>query len=161
MSDNPSTPTPADVATKQPAAAPQPAQDPPAQEDTTDWKAEARKWEARAKENKTAADTASKTEAEKVADRLAAVEKRAVEAEARVLRREVALEHKLSRDDAALLDTITDEDAMQSLARRLASLESDKKNGNRAPLQGRIPESTGERSSWSSVLNQLDEQRQN
>ena len=32
------------------------APEPPAQEPTTDWKAEARKWEARAKENKTALD---------------------------------------------------------------------------------------------------------
>ena len=125
MSETTSKPTPADVAPKphetEPAPAdPKPA-DPPAQDDATDWKAEARKWEARAKENKAAAENASKTEAEKVAERLAVVEKRAIEAEARVLRREVALEHKLPKDDATLLDTITDEAAMRALAARLAA----------------------------------------
>ena len=57
----------------------------PAQE--TDWKAEARKWEARAKENSKAADRlseieeANKTEAQKVADRLAAAEAKVAEYE--------------------------------------------------------------------------------
>lgn len=58
-----------------PPAATVPVQTPPAQE--TDWKAEARKWESRAKENSSAADRlaeieeASKTEAQKQADALA------------------------------------------------------------------------------------------
>lgn len=65
-----------------PAPAPEKA---PAQE--TDWKAEARKWERRAKENKSAAEKlaeieeANKSEAQKLADRLAAAEAKAVEAE--------------------------------------------------------------------------------
>jgi hypothetical protein len=50
MSETPEAPaTPAE-----PAAPAEP--ESPAQEPTTDWKAEARKWEARAKENKTALD---------------------------------------------------------------------------------------------------------
>ncbi|BDZ40816.1 hypothetical protein GCM10025865_01150 [Paraoerskovia sediminicola] len=59
----------------------------PAQE--TDWKAEARKWETRAKENKTAAEKlaeieeASKTEAQKNADALAAAQARVKEFETR------------------------------------------------------------------------------
>lgn len=74
------TPTPADVAAKvtenpttEPAASPEPAQEP-------DWKAEARKWESRAKENSKAAarlaeiEESQKTEAEKTAERLAALE---------------------------------------------------------------------------------------
>ncbi|WP_336715344.1 hypothetical protein [Arthrobacter sp. USHLN218] len=42
--------------TPEPTPDPTPTPEPPAQEPTTDWKAEARKWEARAKENKTALD---------------------------------------------------------------------------------------------------------
>ena len=132
MSDT-HTPTPADVA-------PKPAQDqdvtPEPKVDDVDWKAEARKWETRAKENKAAADS-GKTEAEQVAERLAQVEKRAVEAEARAVRRDVALEFRLSKEDAGLLDKITDEDAMRALAERL-SVESDKKR-NHVPREGNNP----------------------
>jgi len=69
------------------AAEPDLAAGAPAQE--TDWKAEARKWEERAKANKTAAERlaeieeASKTEAQKAAERLAAAEAKVAEFEAR------------------------------------------------------------------------------
>jgi uncharacterized protein (DUF885 family) len=113
----------------------------PAQE--IDWKAKAREWESRAKANKTAADElaaikeSQKSEADKVAERLAAAEQKAVAAEARALRREIALESKLSPADAALLDAITDEDAMRALAARLAGqVEDGKKNGNVVPREG-------------------------
>ncbi|MBN8883406.1 MAG: hypothetical protein J0H73_13960 [Salana multivorans] len=94
MSNTP-TPTPA------PSAAPAPGEpdgdlnsppaDPPAPAPAqeTDWKAEARKWEARAKENAEkakahdAAVEASKTAEQKVADRLAAAEARVAEFETR------------------------------------------------------------------------------
>ena len=114
----------------------------PAKSDETDWKAEARKWEQRAKENTEAAkrlaeiEDANKSEADKTAERLAAAEKRAAEAEARALRREVALEHKLSKDDAALLDSLTDEAAMKALAARLAA--SGNRN-NHVPTEGSNP----------------------
>lgn len=92
---------------------------------------------------KAAADS-GKTDAEKTAERLAEVEKRATEAEARVLRREVALDPSgdgksspLSKADAALLDTISDEKAMRALAARLAG-ESDKKR-NHVPREGNNP----------------------
>lgn len=111
-------------------------------------KAEARKWEAQAKANKSAADElaqireSQKTEAEKAAERLAEAEKRATEAEARAQRRDIALEFKLSREDAGLLDTLTDEAAMRTLAERLAAVESDKKkNGNVSPREGTTPSS--------------------
>ena len=130
------TPTPADVAPKPAQADDAPTAEPKV--DEIDWKAEARKWEQRAKDNKAAAESASKTEAEKVAERLTAVEKRAVEAEARVLRRDVALEFSLSKDDAALLDKITDEDAMRALAERL-SVESGKQSSNVVPREGNTP----------------------
>lgn len=99
----------------------------------TDWEAEAKKWEKRAKDNFEKAqrldqiEESTKTEAQKSAERLAAAEKAASEAEAKVLRRDIAIEHKLSTGDAALLDTITDEAAMRSLAARLAPSEDDGK----------------------------------
>jgi len=74
-------------------SAPKPAE--PAQE-STDWKAEARKWEARAKENTSAAqrlaelEEAKKSDEEKVAERIAAAEKRAAELELKALRAEIA-----------------------------------------------------------------------
>jgi hypothetical protein len=73
--------------------APKPAD--PAQ-DSTDWKAEARKWESRAKENSSAAqrlaeiEEAKKTDEQKVADRIAAAEKRAADLEVKATRAEVA-----------------------------------------------------------------------
>ena len=84
-----------------------------------------------------AAAEAGKTDAERVADRLAEVEQRAAEAEARATRRDIALEYKLSKDDAALLDSLTDEAAMKALAARLAG-ESDKKR-NLVPREGNNP----------------------
>lgn len=117
--------------------------------DETDWKAEARKWQARAKENKTAADElgqlkeAQKTAEQKAADREAAATKRAEEAEAKALRREIALDptgdgksSALSATDAALLDDLTDEDAMRRLARRLAA---SKTKSNSVPREGSNP----------------------
>lgn len=86
----------------QPASAPTesateaPVVEAPAQE--TDWKAEARKWEDRAKANKSAAEKlfeieeASKTADQKAAERLAIAEKRAVELEQKADRAEVAAE---------------------------------------------------------------------
>jgi len=86
MSTTPAEPaqTPAQTPPQEPQGAevpptePKPAEQPPAQE--TDWKAEARKWETRAKENSEAAkkladiEEATKTEAQKQADKLAAAE---------------------------------------------------------------------------------------
>lgn len=134
-----------DVQEQPDAPKPQPpAQEAEKGEDGTDWKAEARKWESRAKENSTAAarlaeiEDASKTEAQRAADAQKAAEERAVAAEARALRREVALEHSLSKDDAALLDGVTDEDAMRALAARLATPVA-QRHGNTAPLEGSTP----------------------
>ena len=73
----------------------------PAQ-DTTDWKSEARKWEDRAKENKTAADELAAikdsqlTEAQRQADALTAAQKLAVDSASDALRARVALEKGLT-----------------------------------------------------------------
>lgn len=115
------------------------------------WKQKAREQEKRAKENAEAAkrlaelEDAQKSEADKAADRLTKAEQRAVEAEAKALRREVALEHNLSKDDAELLDALTDEDAMRRLAERLATASEDKrKNGNRVPREGQTSSNTSD-----------------
>ena len=78
-----------------PAETPSPKPAEPAQ-DTTDWKAEARKWESRSKENSTAAqrlaeiEEEKKTDEQRVTDRIAVAEKRAAELEAKAAASEVA-----------------------------------------------------------------------
>ena len=82
-------------------------------------------------------EDAQKTAEQKSAEREAAAEKRAADAEARAIRREVALDFKLSKDDAALLDTVGDEDAMRALAKRLAVAAEDKRTPNNyVPTEG-------------------------
>lgn len=109
----------------------------------TDWVAEAKKWEQRAKENKTAADElaqikeANKTEAQKQADRLAEAERRAADAENTALRYKIAAQFKLSDEDAQALEHVASEDGMRMVAERLAGVEADRrKNGNRVPREG-------------------------
>ena len=131
------TPTPADVAPAQDAAEGQqndttdaptwadlfPDEDPQKVREALD---NSRKWEKRAKENKAAADRlaeveqAQMTEAERAEARIKAAEERAAELEAANDRKGVAIEFGLSADDAALLDDLTDTDAMRRLAERLA-----------------------------------------
>lgn len=86
-------------------------------------------------------EEASKTEAEKAAERLAKAEQTARDAEARALRRDIALEHQLGKDDAALLDALTDEDAMRALAARLGAGTG--KTSNYVPREGTNPAATG------------------
>lgn len=139
---------------EQPAALPQPtlpaqgteAPAPDPQPAEVDWKSKAREWESRAKANKNAADelasikASQMSEAERAEKRFAEAEHRAVQAEARALRRDVALDFKLSKDDADLLDSITDEDAMRALAGRLAKGAAETKvAGNVVPNEGKTP----------------------
>ena len=145
MSDN--IPTPSDVAP--PAQAPGAAPLEPKVE--TDWKAEARKWEDRAKENKSAADrlaeieAANQTEAEKAAARLAQAEKDAAAAKAEATRYRIATESKLSPEHAALLEHVTSEDGMRLIAAALGSASSDsRKQGNHAPREGNTPPRSGD-----------------
>jgi hypothetical protein len=81
------TPTPAPAPEVPPAQGDPKPETPPAKPET-DWRAEAKKWETRAKENKSAADklaeieNANKSEAEKLQARAEAAEKRAADLEA-------------------------------------------------------------------------------
>ena len=106
-------PTPAQGEAEQtePAAVPTPPE--------VDWKAKARDWEKRAKENKAAADKlaeleeSQKSEAQKLADRLAAAEQRATQAEAKAERSRIAAEkgvpaELLVGDTAEALESFAD-----------------------------------------------------
>lgn len=65
-------------------------------------------------------------------------EQAAAAAEARALRRQIALEHRLSAEDAALLDAVGDEEAMRALAKRLAQGKADAaRDGAYVPSEGR------------------------
>jgi hypothetical protein len=117
----------------------------------TDWKAEAKKWESRAKENKSAAEKlaqieeAQKTEAQKAADRLAVAEKAAAEATREALKFKIAAKFQIGDEDADLFLTGSDEEALTKQAERLTARESErKKHGNVVPREGNNPTSTGE-----------------
>ena len=100
------------------------ATEPPKQDDT-DWKSRSRDWERKAKANKAAADELAAlkeqqmTAEQRAAERERKAEARIQEAEARATRREIALDYSLDKQDAMLLDDLTDEDAMRRLAKRL------------------------------------------
>lgn len=100
------------------------------QEDKTDWKAESRKWEARAKENNGAAlkltqlEEASKSELQKAIDRATAAEASLADKEAEALRLTVAARHGISADNLDLLTGST-EDELEAKAKKIASLITD------------------------------------
>lgn len=100
------------------------------QEDKTDWKAEARKWEARAKENNGAAqkltelENASKSELQKAIDRAAAAEAALATAQAESLRLTIAARHGISGDHLDLL-TGSSEDELEEKAKKLSALITD------------------------------------
>lgn len=81
---------------------------------------------------KSAADGA-KTVEQKLAD----LESKHAEAEARALRSDIATKHGISAEDRDLFLTGSDEAALTAQAKRLADRVADqKKNGNRAPREG-------------------------
>ena len=108
----------AEAATAEPAAA-------PAQE--TDWKAEARKWEARAKENSGAAsklaeiEEANKSEAQKLQEQLAQLQERAAVAERDKARLAVIAKHGIPEEFQDLVHG-ADADALEASAAKLKSL---------------------------------------
>lgn len=96
----------------------------------TDWKAEARKWESRAKADHELAnkwreyETSQKSEHEKLADELARVQAEASQASATLLRYEVASEKGISGDATKLLKGSTREE-LETEADLLLSLIAD------------------------------------
>lgn len=117
----------------------------------TDWKAEARKWESRAKENLKSAranedaakrladlEESQKTEAQKAQDRLEAAEKRAAELELKATRAEVAAAKGVP---AELLSGSTQEE-LEAWADRLIKFGGAKAKGLILPNQGKTPDKT-------------------
>ena len=83
---------------------------------------------------------AQKTAEQKAADAQRAAEARAVEAEAKAIRYQVAAEDGISKADADLFLTGTDEDTIRAQAKRLIERDADrKKQGNHVPGEGRTP----------------------
>jgi hypothetical protein len=93
----------------------------------TDWAAEAKKWEQRAKENKKAADelaalkASQMTEAERTTARLAELEREAQTARSEALRYRIATRFGINDDDAELFLTATDEATLERQAQALAA----------------------------------------
>lgn len=125
-----STETAATEATETTAEAPA-AETAPAQE--TDWKAEARKWEERAKANRAASERlaeieeASKTEAQKLAERAEAAEKALAEARADALRSRVIAKYGIPEDyhDFVVGDTEDDLEAKAEKVKKLIEAQSE------------------------------------
>lgn len=109
--------------TQEPAPKPTP---PPEKSDDTDWVAEAKKWEKRAKENVEKArrldelEEANKTEAQRLTDALNAAQQQAEKAQAEALRYRIAAKHSINDADAELFLTGTDVDTLERQAARLA-----------------------------------------
>lgn len=121
--------------------------------DGTDWKAEAEKWkklsrqnEDRAKANHEeleklrAAQDSSKTETQKLADRIEAAEKRAAEAEGKALRAEVAQAKGLTAAQAKRLQGASKEELEADADELLDAFGGAKKDdGDEAGKSGRLP----------------------
>jgi len=118
---------------------PQPEPEGPAQD--TDWKAEARKWEQRAKANKDAAarlqelEDAQKSEQEKLAEKLTVTEKRAVEAELRAARLEVATSKGLPMASVKFLTGNTPDELAASADELLGLLKQDEPEPSGRPKE--------------------------
>lgn len=89
-------------------------------------------------------EAASKTEAEKFAERMAALESENKRIQSEALRSRIQAKHGISDEDAALFLTGADEEALTAQARRLAEREADrKKRGNVAPKEGGSADTAG------------------
>jgi hypothetical protein len=101
----------------------------------TDWKAEARKWEARAKADHDAAnqwrefESSQKSEYEKLADQLAQTKAEASEASTKLLKFEVATQKGIPAEALDLLNGSTREE-LERAADKLLSLIADQSKPN-------------------------------
>jgi hypothetical protein len=142
MSDTPE----GDVTTEQPAEVPAQEAEAPKPADI-DWKTKAREWERRAKDNKAAADRlaaieeASKTEAQKLAERAEKAERELAAAQSASLRSEIALTKGLTPSQAKRLIGDTREELEADADQLLADLgaASAPRSPRPDPNQGRSP----------------------
>lgn len=123
--------------------------------DTTDWKAESRKWEARAKENKSAAEKlqeledSQKSEIQKAQEAAQTAQAELAKSKAETLRLKIAATHGIGEDHLDLL-TGADEEELEAKAKKLSTLikstteEPAPKKGAWAPFdpdEGKSPSS--------------------
>lgn len=115
------------------------------------WKAKAREQEKRAKENADAArrlteiEDAQKSEAQKAADRVKALETEVEQARRDALRFKVASKYAIGEEDADLFLTGSDEETLTKQAERLAGRADErKKHGNHVPREGKTPPPAGQ-----------------
>lgn len=100
----------------------------PAQAKTTDWEAEAKKWEPRAKENFEKAKAydalveSQKTDAQRMQDALSLAQSEAAEAKSEALRFRLASEHGVPANHAALFLTGTTEEKLTQQAQAYAAM---------------------------------------
>lgn len=88
--------------------------------------------------------------------RMAEVEQRAKDAEARALRSDVAAKFGVSAEDRDLFLTGTDEESLTAQAKRLSERDSDrKKNSNIVPREGRNPTSKSDRADEREFVREL------
>lgn len=145
MSEATATPTTTEPQGTEPVTPPTPetpAPEAPAKE--TDWKAEARKWEDRAKANKAAAEKleqieqANLTEIEKAQKRAEAAEAALAAKEAETLRLTIASKHGITGEHLDLLSG-TDEAELEAKALKIAALIKQGGKGPVVPSQGKAP----------------------
>lgn len=131
--------------TESPPAAPNPATPPAPAQEPTDWKAEARKWEGRAKENENAAkkleslEEASKSELQKAIDRATKAESAAATLPAKIsetLKTHLVALGVVAKEDEVLL-TASDPDSLLAQIKRLSERsDTRRKGGNVVPREG-------------------------
>lgn len=81
--------------------------------------------------------------AKSVEERLAQMEERTADAEAKAIRSDIAARYSISAKDRDLFLTGTDADTLEAQAKRLVELASErKKTGNVVPAEGKNPQAT-------------------
>lgn len=138
MAENEPTNDPAPEPDNDPAPAPEPE---PSNDDGTDWVAEARKWEKRAKENSDAAarlkelEDAKKTDEQRQQERLAELESTAKQSTTEVARLRVALRKGLTETQAKRLVGDTEEDLEADADALLAEFAPPEEDDTPAPAR--------------------------
>ena len=143
-----SDPKTAEVTETETAATEEQTETDPKPTETVDfWKAKAREQEKRAKENAAAAkrlneiEEAQKSEAEKAAGRIKALEDEVETSKRDALRFKVASKYGIGDEDVELFLTASDEETLTKQAERLVGRQDErKKQGNRVPNEGTNPQ---------------------
>lgn len=118
----------------------------------TDWKAEARKWESRAKAAKEDSEAAAKwrdyekslkPEQERIADELAQAKAEAIEASTKLLKYEIANQKGIPGDAIDLLNGQTREELESSAEKLMSLIANQSKSPSKPDVNQGKPESSG------------------